>query len=257
MSSLDGRKHRLIVRNVDQNDEAIYTCMVNDLIKSSSVLSVNKDVPLRIVRGLFDMHVPEHSHGVQLVVELNKILHSQNYLMRWFVNKQEVTESEEYTIGIENNKAVLSILREILFTLDNNSRVEFKIQELRAGVHHVELESGCTLTVESTQRRFFSKKLDNFIQWDSGVHLDLEARVNFEPSSIQWFKNHTLLSPGQKFALINDLKNRSFLLRINDCTAKDSGIYTIDLDGLNCSCQVKVVDTPLKFVQKLQDTFFD
>ncbi|RNA17973.1 muscle M-line assembly unc-89-like, partial [Brachionus plicatilis] len=257
MSSLDGRKHRLIVRNVDQNDEAIYTCMVNDLIKSSSVLSVNKDVPLRIVRGLFDMHVPEHSHGVQLVVGLNKILHSQNYLMRWFVNKQEVTENEEYSIGIENNKAVLSILREILFTLDNNSRVEFKIQELRAGVHHVELESGCTLTVESTQRRFFSKKLDNFIQWDSGVHLDLEARVNFEPSSIQWFKNHTLLSPGQKFTLINDLKNRSFLLRINDCTAKDSGIYTIDLDGLNCSCQVKVVDTPLKFVQKLQDTFFD
>ncbi len=38
---------------------------------------------------------------------------------------------------------------------------------------------------------------------------------------------------------------------------KDSGVYTVDVDGLQCSGEVKVVETPLQFIQTLQDQFFD
>ncbi len=61
----------------------------------------------------------------------------------------------------------------------------------------------------------------------------------------------------QSYHLVNDPINRSYILRIRNCRPKDSGIYTIDVDGLQCSGEVKIVETPIKFIQPLQDQFYD
>jgi len=34
-------------------------------------------------------------------------------------------------------------------------------------------------------------------------------------------------------------------------------VYTVDVDGLQCSGEVKVLETAVKFVQPLQDQFYD
>ncbi|CAF0740265.1 unnamed protein product [Brachionus calyciflorus] len=260
ITSQDGRKHRFIIRNVTPDDKAIYKCRVNDLIQTTTILNVNEHVPLKIIRGLYDIHVPEREKNLQLKVELNKKLNNSQYLIRWFLNKKEILNDSNFDFFLINNQAFLKYLREIKFNLDNNSQIEFKIQEFKHGLHLVELETKCTLTVEedkSKNVRFFTKKLDNLVQVDSGLHLDLEARVNFEPKFVTWFKNNTPLNPNDNLIFINDALSRSFLMRISNCKPKDSGIYSIDLDGLQSSGEVKVLDTPIKFIQKLQDSFFD
>ena len=88
----DGRKHRLVLKGVNPNDSAIYTCRVNNFLQTNTILNVKEDTPLQIIRGLFDLHVPEYEKNLELVVELNKRIEDddQTYLIRWFVNRREV-----------------------------------------------------------------------------------------------------------------------------------------------------------------------
>ncbi len=263
ISSQDGRKHRLVIKNAQLSDRAMYTCRINNLLHTSTLLNVNEQGSLRIIRGLVDTHVPEFEKNVEFMVEMNKRVRNdaKTNIVRWFVNKKEVNllprgHFESFCV---DNKAILKYMREVLFDSDNNSQIECRVQEIRHGVLNVELSTRCRLIVDRMQtlNRFFTKKLDDFVQVDSGLHLDLEARVNFDANVVRWFRNNALLVPSPNHHIVNDVMNRSFILRIKTCKTKDSGLYTIDVDGVQCSGEVKVLDTPLKFVQPLQDTFYD
>lgn len=262
-TSPDGRIHRLIIKATSPDDDkGIYTCRVNNYLQTNTILNVNEGTPLKIIRGLFDIHVPELERNLQLVVEMNKriINDTQSYLIRWFVNKREIDEyNREYEISCVENKVFLKYLREILFDRDNAAQVEFRIQEFKSGVHNPELVSRCRLFVQKQQTaRFFTKKLDNFMQADTGLPLDLEARVNFDAQLVQWYKNNSpISSDNPTFQIQNDSSNRLHLLRILNTKPRDSGIYSIDVDGLQCSSEVKIVDTPIKFVQRLKNQFYD
>jgi hypothetical protein len=263
ISNQDGRKHRLVIKNCDQNDAGLYSCSINNYLKTSTLLNVNEDISLRILKGLFDRHVNEFEKNIQFVIEMNKRVRNDDRTcsIKWFINKKEILNSpNQYELFCIDNKIFLKFLREILYDTDNNSQIECKIQEMKSGTQHLELKTKCRLIVEKSNQmsRFFTKKIDDFIQADSGLHLDLEARVNFDASSLaKWFKNNVELIPNSTYQFIDDRLSRCYILRINNCKPKDNGIYSIDVDGLQCSGEVKILDTPIKFVEKLQDQTFD
>ncbi len=264
MLNLDGKKHRLIIKKLSPNDSGMYVCKVNSQMSTSTILNVSPDVPLKIVRGLHDMHVPEFEKNLQLCVEMNKPVRmdSTKSSIKWLVNKSELkSNNNDMQTFIIDNKLILKYLREIQFNLDNDSQIECRIQEFKAGLHNIELSTKCRLIVEQkVLNRFFTKKLDDIVQADSGLNLDLEARVNFDAQLVTWFKNNVQILPNTNpstYSFLNDPLNRSYILRIKTCRPKDTGIYKIDVDGLQCSGEVKIVDTPIQFVQPLQDQFYD
>ena len=251
ISSQDGRKHRLVIKNAHQNDNGLYSCSINNYLKTSTLLNINQDIPLRIIKGLCDRHVVEFEKNLQFVIEMNKRIRNDDRTcsIKWFSNKKELTnEAKAHEIFCVDNKIFLKFLREILFELDNNAQIECQIQEMKSGTQHSELKTKCRLIVERSNQmgKMFTKKIDDFIQADSGLHLDLEARVNFEADSFaKWFKNNAELTPNSTYQFINDKMGRCYILRINNCKPKDNGVYSIDIDGLQCSGEVKVLDTPI------------
>jgi hypothetical protein len=149
-------------------------------------------------------------------------------------------------------------LREIIFDRDDNSQIEFRIQESKPGLHNPELATTGRLFVERPKMlKFFTKKLDDVMHADSGLTLDLEVRTNFDAEFIKWSKNNSILIPNPNYEFINDPLQRSYMLRIKNTRPRESGIYSVDVDGLQCSSDVKISDNPLKFVGKLKDQFYD
>ena len=263
ITNQDGRKHRLVIKNSDPSNTGLYSCSINNFLKTSTLLNINEDVPLRIVKGLSDRHVSEFEKNVEFRVETNKSVRNDERTcsIKWFINKNEIKNSpNQYELFCIDNKIFLKFLNEILFDKDNNSQVECRIQELKSGAQQIELRTKCRLIVDkaNTMNRFFTKKIDDFIQADSGLHLDMEARVNFDAKSLtKWFKNNVELIPNATYQFIEDKLTRSYMLRINNCKPKDNGIYSIDVDGLQCSGEVKILETPIKFIQKLEDQSYD
>jgi serine/threonine protein kinase len=263
ITNQDGRKHRLLIKNALPDDKAIYTCRVNDLIQSNTLLNINENMSLKITQGLTDLHVPEYENNVQFIVELNKRVRNdgKSCQIKWFLDKKEININDKnYQMFTMDNQAILKILREITFDQDNNSHVECRIQEIKHSVHTIELQTKCRIIVDRIKEFSgqFTKKLDDFIQADSGLHLDLEVRVNFDPVVVNWFKNNSeILNTNLAYQVINDPLNRSYILRIKNCRLKDSGIYTCHVDSLQCSGEVKIIETPIKFTQQLQDQFYD
>lgn len=172
---------------------------------------------------------------------------------------------------VNGNKLYLTFLRPVSIQLDQNAQIECKIQEYKPGVHTLELSTKCRLLIDSSNPqnidsgsspdKYFTKKLDDYIQCDSGLNLDLEARTNFNVQLLKWFKNGNEVAPtsanASYYSFLNDPLNKSYTLRIKNCRPKDTGLYLIDCDGLQCCSEVKIVDTPIKFVSRLQDQFFD
>lgn len=258
----DGRKHKLIIRKATPNDNALYTCRINDQIQTNTFVTVSEDVPLKISEGLPELvHVPEHETGLELSLVMNKkFRHDKAHgtLIRWYLNKKEMKAGPDYEHFCVDNRIVLKYLREILYANDNNANIECRVMEIKPGVHNVELVSKCRMVVDQIgQQGAFIKRLEDFSQCDSGLHLDLEVRVNFNPQLVKWFKNNAQIMSDQHYQLMDDPINRSYILRLKCARLKDSGVYTVDVDGLQCSGEVKVVETPLQFIQALQDQFFD
>jgi hypothetical protein len=123
-------------------------------------------------------------------------------------------EGPDYQHFCVDNRIVVKYLREILHATDNNASLECRIQEIKPGVHNVELVSRSRMVVDQLgQTGAFLKRLDDFVQSDSGLHLDLEVRVNFDPSLVKWFKNSAQLMSDQNYQLVDDPLNRSYILR--------------------------------------------
>lgn len=261
ISNQEGRKHRLVIKGSTPNDSGIYTCRINNFLQTNTILNVKEDKPLQIIRGLFDLHVPEFERNLELVVELNKRVQGddQTYLIRWFVNRREVLSGNpDFETYCVDNKVILKYVREIIFDRDNNSQIEFRIQESKPGLHNPELATIGRIFVEKPkEQRFFTKKLDDSMHADSGLTLDLEVRTNFDAEYIKWSKNNQMIIPSPNFEFINQPHQRSYMLRIKNTRPKESGIYTVDVDGLQSSSDVKISDSPLKFVSKLKDQYYD
>ena len=171
------------------------------------------------------------------------------------MNKKEMKAGMEFEHFCIDNRIILKYLRDVLFSKDNNAQIECRIQEIKMGLHNVELVTKCRMIVDQLgQDKKFTKKLEDMVETESGLQLDLEARVNFGAQLVKWFKNNAqIVSDAQSgYQLIEDPINRSYMLRLRCCKVKESGLYTIDVDGLQCSGQVKIVETPIKFIQNLE-----
>jgi hypothetical protein len=79
-------------------------------LQTNTILSVKEDTPLQIIRGLFDIHVPEFEKNLQLVVELNKRIRNdgQTFLIRWFINRKEIAiGNPDYETYCVENKVII------------------------------------------------------------------------------------------------------------------------------------------------------
>ena len=155
-------------------------------------MSVAEDVPLKIVQSLVDFHVPEAFKNLELTVTTNKRIRNDKAhgtLIRWYMNKKEMKAGPEYEHLCIDNRIILKYLREVLFAQDNNAQIECRIQEIKMGLHNVELVTKCRLIVDqANQERAFTKRLDDLVQHESGLQLDLEARVNFDAQLVRYVR---------------------------------------------------------------------
>ena len=258
----EGRKHNLIIKNASPMDALAYSCRVNDTIQTDTLLNVNIDPPLRIVKGLSDLRVKNGETSGEFSIELNKrpIDDTSTYHIRWFVNNNEVINGRNGFIITKNaNKTSLKFNRPCYFDKDNQTLVECRVKEIKIGLHSVELCTSCFLYVENDVKRAFIKKLEDLTELEIGETVLLEVRVNFDSSKDPiWYKNNLeLKSNGPNYEMIRDNREKSHILSIRNCKLNDSGYYAVNVDGLTCGGELKVVDTPIKFIRPLQDQVYE
>jgi hypothetical protein len=257
-----GRKHNLIIKNASPKDAVAYSCRVNDTIQTDTLLNVNADPPLKIMKGLNDIRVKNGEMNVEFFIELNKrpIEDTRTYIVKWFVNNLEVVNGKNgFIITKNDNKTTLKYNKPCNTEKDNQSLIECRIKEIKIGLHSVELCTSCFLYVESDVKPMFTKKLEDLTQVDIGETVLLEVRVNFNAAKAPiWCQNNLELKPNNKnYEMIRDDKEKSHILLIKSCKLNDSGYYTVNVDGLKCGGELKVVDSQPKFVRPLQDQFYE
>ena len=278
----------------DDNDNAA------DETGSESPPASPPSSPIEIVRGLSsELTVGDGEPRLQLVVETNKPVASEphRYQCEWFINRAQVADHEAtvatYEQVLEHNKLSLNWLRAIRADRDHHALVECHIKELRRQrlggrrhhhhhQHHQQTQTSahlisvCRLNVVSTatpakppqqqqqeqEQEVFSKKLDDFVQIDSGMSLDLFARVNFHASEqgVRWYKDNVPIdaSGNANMHPSANAGDMSYSLRIDNCAPSDSGVYSISVDGHACSSEVTIVESLVRFLQPLVERqYFD
>ena len=88
--------------------------------------------------------------------------------------------------------------------------------------------------------------------------LDLETRVNFNPQSVAWYKDGIEISPlCESYIHLKDKLNKSYTLRIRNTNIIDTGKYSVLIDGIKSEGTVKIIITTPRFLQELNNQFYD
>nr|XP_025844503.1 obscurin [Vulpes vulpes] len=227
----DGLYRKLVIKDVQPEDEDTYTCDAGD-VKTSAQFFVEEQ-SITIVRGLQDMTVMEPAPAwFECETSIPSVRPP-----KWLLGKTVLQAGAN--VGMEQEGTVHRLtLRRTCSTM--TGPVHFTIGKSRSTARLVVSDIPMVLT------RPLEPKAGRELQ---SVVLSCDFKP--PPKAVQWYKEDTPLAPSEKFKMM--LEGHMAELRILRLIPADAGIYRCQAGSAESSAQVTVEAREVTVTQPLQD----
>nr|XP_019585378.1 PREDICTED: obscurin [Rhinolophus sinicus] len=228
----DGLYRKLIINDVQPEDEDTYTCDAGD-VKTCAQFFVEEQ-SITIVRGLQDVTVMEPAPAwFECETSIPSVRPP-----KWLLGKTVLQAGAD--VGLEQKGTVHRLtLRRTCATM--SGPVHFTIGKARSTARLVVSDIPVVLT------RPLEPKAGRELQ---SVVLSCDFKP--APKAVQWYKEDTPLAPSDKFRM--SLEGHMAELRVLRLTPADAGIYRCQAGSAQSSAEVTVEVREVTVTQPLQDT---
>ncbi|KAG8138687.1 hypothetical protein E2320_001556 [Naja naja] len=231
----DGIYRKLIINETEFEDEGIYTCdAVDD--KSSAQFYVEEQT-INIVKELRDVEVMEPAEA-RFECEIS--IHSVKP-PKWSL-RGEVLQKSPNVIIEQEGKIHRLILRKT--NVDMTGTIQFAIGKSK---------SLADLVVKDIPVIFTRPLEDRTVLETHSVVLSCDFKPS--PKEVEWYRNHTLLEPSEKFKM----KREKFTaeLKILRLTVGDSGVYRCKAGSAESKATLTILERKVEITKHLQDVEVD
>ncbi|KAK9396008.1 obscurin [Crotalus adamanteus] len=231
----DGIYRKLIINETAFEDEGIYTCdAVDD--KSSAQFYVEEQT-INVVKELRDVEVMEPAEA-RFECEIS--IHSVKP-PKWSL-RGEVLQNGPNVIIEQEGKIHRLILRKT--SVDMTGTIQFAIGKSK---------SLADLVVKDIPVIFTRPLEDKTVLETHSVVLSCDFKPS--PKEIEWYRNHTLLEPSEKFKM----KREKFTaeLKILKLTVRDSGVYRCKAGSAETKATLTILERKVEITKHLQDVEVD
>ncbi|XP_059126628.1 obscurin [Peromyscus eremicus] len=227
----DGLYRKLVINDVQPEDEDTYTCDAGD-VKTSAQFFVEEQ-SITIVRGLQDMTVMEPAPAwFECETSIPSVRPP-----KWLLGKTVLQAGAN--VGLEQDGTVHRLtLHKTCSTM--TGPVHFTIGKSRSSAQLVVSDIPVVLT------RPLEPKAGRELQ---SVVLSCDFRP--APKAVQWYKEDTPLAPSEKFKMA--LEGQMAELRILRLTPADAGLYRCQAGNAQSSAKVTVEAREVTVIQPLKD----
>ncbi|XP_078213262.1 obscurin isoform X45 [Callithrix jacchus] len=227
----DGLYRKLVISDVQPEDEDTYTCDAGD-VKTSAQFFVEEQ-SITIVRGLQDVTVMEPAPAwFECETSIPSVRPP-----KWLLGKTVLQDGGN--VGLEQEGTVHRLtLRRTCSTM--TGPVHFTIGKSRSSARLVVSDIPVVLT------RPLEPKMGRELQ---SVVLSCDFRP--PPKAVQWYKDDTPLSPSEKFKM--SLEGQMAELRILRLVPADAGVYRCQAGSAHSSTEVTVEAREVAVTEPLQD----
>uniref|UniRef100_A0A8I3WL30 Obscurin n=1 Tax=Callithrix jacchus TaxID=9483 RepID=A0A8I3WL30_CALJA len=227
----DGLYRKLVISDVQPEDEDTYTCDAGD-VKTSAQFFVEEQ-SITIVRGLQDVTVMEPAPAwFECETSIPSVRPP-----KWLLAKTVLQDGGN--VGLEQEGTVHRLtLRRTCSTM--TGPVHFTIGKSRSSARLVVSDIPVVLT------RPLEPKMGRELQ---SVVLSCDFRP--PPKAVQWYKDDTPLSPSEKFKM--SLEGQMAELRILRLVPADAGVYRCQAGSAHSSTEVTVEAREVAVTEPLQD----
>ncbi|XP_045423418.1 obscurin isoform X23 [Lemur catta] len=227
----DGVYRKLVIKDVQPEDEDTYTCDAGD-VKTSAQFFVEEQ-SITIVRGLQDVTVMEPAPAwFECETSIPSVRPP-----KWLLGKTVLKAGPD--VGMEQEGTVHRLtLRRTYSTM--TGPVHFTIGKSRSSARLVVSDIPVVLT------RPLEPKTGRELQ-------SVVLSCDFRPpaKAVQWYKDDTPLSPSDKFKMT--LQGQMAELRVLRLTPADAGVYRCQAGSAQSSAEVTVEAREVMVTQPLQD----
>ena len=218
---IDGKRQELIIRDVTEEDEGIYSCVLGHQTCYGKLKVEPKSTEFTV--RLPDNITVDEDNDVQLTVQLSR----SSVPVKWFKDSKQIDENV-YTIKSQNKKHWLSIKN----AKPNDSG-----------------EYMCVANGDQTQTQLevnevfaeFTLNLRDIIVKE-GQTATLTAEVSKHWHKVKWFKDEQLIQSNDRLTLIEEGVQRQLI--IDNCTFEDQGIYSVTLKDKRSVAKVTIESAP-------------
>ncbi|XP_029139630.1 obscurin [Protobothrops mucrosquamatus] len=231
----DGIYRKLIINETAFEDEGIYTCdAVDD--KSSAQFYVEEQT-INVVKELRDVEVMEPAEA-RFECEIS--IHSVKP-PKWSL-RGEVLQNGPNVIIEQEGKIHRLILRKT--NVDMTGTIQFAIGKSK---------SLADLVVKDIPVIFTRPLEDKTVLETHSVVLSCDFKPS--PKEVEWYRNHTLLEPSEKFKM----KREKFTaeLKILRLTVRDSGVYRCKAGSAETKATLTILERKVEITKHLQDVEVD
>ncbi|XP_063088892.1 obscurin isoform X2 [Cavia porcellus] len=227
----DGLYRKLVIRDVQPEDEDTYTCDAGD-VKTSAQFFVEEQ-SITIVRGLQDVMVMEPAPAwFECETSIPSVRPA-----KWLLGKTVLQEGAH--VGLEQEGTVHRlVLQRTCSTM--TGPVHFTIGKARSSARLVVSDIPITLV------RPLEPKTGREQQ---SVVLSCDFRP--APKAVQWYKDDAPLTPSGKFKMV--LEGQMAELRVLRLSPADAGVYRCQAGSAETSTEVTVEAREVTVTQPLQD----
>ncbi|XP_013365188.1 PREDICTED: obscurin [Chinchilla lanigera] len=227
----DGLYRKLVISDVQPEDEDTYTCDAGD-VKTSAQFFVEEQ-SITIVRGLQDVTVMEPAPAwFECETSIPSVRPP-----KWLLGKTVLQAGA--SVGLEQEGTVHRlVLRRTCSTM--TGPVHFTIGKARSSARLVVSDIPVVLV------RALEPKAGREQQ---SVVLSCDFRP--APKAVQWYKDAVPLAPSEKFKMV--LEGQMAELRILRLSPADAGVYKCQAGSAETSTEVTVEAREVKVTQPLQD----
>ncbi|KAJ6655088.1 hypothetical protein lerEdw1_005992 [Lerista edwardsae] len=226
----DGASRTLTVKQAEAKDSGVYTCEVKSEKQQFQVQV--QEIPVKFVKKL-EPAKAEIGGVLTLSCELSQPMGE----IVWRKDGVELKASKHYHMQETGEKRILKI---------TGLRAEDK------GEYSCETkDEKCSIQFTPTVPRVvkFVKSLHNIVG-EEGKEAIFKCVVSPSDAALTWSRNGTKIEASNKYIISQEAANHS--LTITDLTPKDSGEISAEAEGVESKATLKVEETPVVFVKKLE-----
>ena len=227
----EGRKRFFTIPSCSKADEAEYSCKLGD--KTSSAALRVDFAPVKFNKQIMDTGAAE---GAVATFECEV---SRDEPVQWFKNgKEKIMDGPKYTMEVDGLVRRLKIN-----DVSYNDEAKFACQVGDA-------KTVAALAVQTVAIEFVVALEDKTVSEGERAEFNVELNVP-DVKPIQWFQNGIEMSPKSGIEIKSSETNHMFA--IGNVSMLDTSEIMFNAGGSRSACQLKVTQTPLKFVKVLAE----